>query len=112
MNIDDTFLNNLSIDTLFNVLSVRFKPEDHDGSLYKVCFNFSSGLVRSITLRNGVAVISNEAQNNCDLEVLTQEIELKRVLTGLKNPVSSISSGEIVVQGGNTEFLKFLAIFR
>ena len=79
---------------------------------YKVCFNFSSGLVRSISLRNGVAVISNEAQNNCDLEVLTQEIELKRVLTGLKNPVSSISSGEIVVQGGNTEFLKFLAIFR
>ena len=59
MNIDDTFLNNLSIDTLFNVLSVRFNPEDHDGSLYKVCFNFSSGLVRSITLRNGVAVISN-----------------------------------------------------
>jgi hypothetical protein len=59
-----------------------------------------------------VLLISNEAQNNCDLEVLTQEIELKRVLTGLKNPVSSISSGEIVVQGGNTEFLKFLAIFR
>jgi len=112
MNIDDTFLDNLSIDTLFNVLSVRFNPEDHDGSLYKVCFNFSSGLARSITLRNGIAVISSEALDNCELEVLTEEIELKRVLTGLKNPVSSISSGEIVVQGGNTEFLKFLAIFR
>ena len=112
MNIDDSFLNNLSIDTLFNVLAVRFNPEDHDGSLYKVCFNFSPGSSRSITLRNSVAVISNEAQNNCELEVLTEEIELKRVLTGLKNPVSSISSGEIVVQGSNTEFLKFLTIFR
>ena len=79
---------------------------------YKVCFNFSSGSSRSITLRNGIAVISSEASDNCELEVLSEEMELKKVLTGLKNPVSSISSGEIVVQGGNTEFLKFLAIFR
>ena len=80
--------------------------------LYTRYVNFSSGLSRSIALRNGVAVISSEAPDNCDLEVLTEEMELKKVLTGLKNPVSSISSGEIVVQGGNTEFLKFLAIFR
>ena len=41
LNIDDSILNQISIDTLFSVISVRFNPENHDKSLYKACFNFN-----------------------------------------------------------------------
>ena len=93
-------------------MSVRFNPNNHDGSLYKVCFNFTSGHSKIITLRNDVAVISDSNQKDCDLEIETEEIELKRILTGLKSPVSSIATGSIEISGGNTNFLKFLTLFR
>ena len=112
LNINDSILENISIHTLFDVMSVRFNPNNHDGSLYKVCFNFTSGYSKIITLRNDVAVISDSNQKDCDLEIETEEIELKRILTGLKSPVSSIATGSIEISGGNTNFLKFLTLFR
>ena len=112
LNINDSILENISINTLFDVMSVRFNPNNHDGSLYKVCFNFTSGHSKIITLRNDVAVISDSNQKDCDLEIETEEIELKRILTGLKSPVSSIATGSIEISGGNTNFLKFLTLFR
>ena len=112
LNINDSILENISIHTLFDVMSVRFNPNNHDSSLYKVCFNFTSGHSKIITLRNDVAVISDSNQEDCDLEIETEEIELKRILTGLKSPVSSIATGSIEISGGNTNFLKFLTLFR
>jgi len=112
LNIDDSILNQISIDTLFSVISVRFNPENHDKSLYKACFNFNSGLNRSIILRNDVAVISDNTDQVCNIEVKTNEIELKRVLTGLKSPITSLATGSIQTNGMNTEFLQFLSIFR
>jgi len=112
LNINDSILENISLNTLFDVMSVRFNPNNHDGSFYKVCFNFTSGHSKNITLRNDVAVISDKDQKDCDLKIETEEIELKRILTGLKSPVSSIATGTIEVTGGNTNFLQFLTLFR
>ena len=38
--------------------------------------------------------------------------ELKKVLTGLSNPVTSIASGDMQIEGGSVEFLQFLSKFR
>ena len=43
---------------------------------------------------------------------LVDEIEFKKVLIGMTNPVSSIASGNIFIDGGSVEFLQFLSKFR
>ena len=107
----EELLEQISIDTLFNVLSVRFNPEKTNEEL-TACFNFSSGISKNIDIRNDVAVVSDIKQQECDLHIKTDEIEFKKILVGLESPISSIASGKIEVEGGSTQFLQFLSMFR
>ena len=108
----EDLLHQISINTLFDVLSTRYNPESELINNYKVCFSFLSGKTKNITLRNKVAVISNNAEDNCDLKIISEEVEFKKTLTGLSNPVTQIASGELIVNGSATEFLNFLTKFR
>ena len=107
----DQLLEQISIDTLFDVLSVRFNPDEGNNEL-SACFIFSSGVIKNIDIRNKVAVVSNTKRDNCDLYIKTDEIEFKRILVGLENPVKSIASGKIEIVGGPNNFLQFLTRFR
>tara|TARA_B100001059_G_scaffold236315_1_gene286156 strand:- start:3803 stop:5566 length:1764 start_codon:yes stop_codon:yes gene_type:complete len=107
----DKLLEQISIDTLFDVLSVRFNPDQRYEEL-TACFNFSSGVTKNIVIRNKVAVVSNLKIEDCDLSIKTDEIEFKRVLVGLISPVKSIASGKIEVSGEATKFLQFLSKFQ
>ena len=107
----EELLEQISIDTLFNVLSVRFNPEKTNEEL-TACFNFSSGISKNIDIRNDVAVVSDIKQQECDLQIKTDEIEFKKILVGLESPISSLASGKIEVEGGSTQFLQFLSMFR
>ena len=102
----------ISIDTIFNILSVRLDPDKVFNKNLIVCFNFSSGLSKTILLRNQVAAISNNYSGICDISVTTSELNLKLTLSGLLNPVLAIASGDIEIDGSSTEFLKFLSYFR
>ena len=109
---NEELLEEISIDTFFDVLSVRFNPKKHNNNIFKVCFNFSSGVIKNITLRNSVAVISNSKETGCNIIIQTKEEEFKKILMGISNPITSIASGNIVVEGGNTAFLEFLTKFQ
>ena len=124
MELDDSFdgypeaerteegVKEISIDTILNILSVRLNPNKVIDQNTQVCFLFSSGLTRTITIRNQVASISSTIDTPCDITVKTSELNFKMALSGLLNPVMAIASGEIVVDGGNTNFLQFLSYFR
>lgn len=105
-------INEVSIDTLFSLLSVSLNPENIIKNNYRACFTFSSGTTKTITIRNNVAAVSNNLIQPCNLEVFGDELVFKMALSGLKSPVMAIASGEIEVRGGNTEFLQFLSSFR
>ena len=107
----EELLEQISINTLFNVLSVRFNPELTNEEL-TACFDFSSGITKNIDIRNDVAVVSDIKKKECDLYIKTDEIEFKKILVGFESPVSSIAPGKIEVTGGSTLFLKFLSMFR
>ena len=109
---NEELLEEISIDTFFDVLSVRFNPKKHNNDIFRVCFNFSSGVTKNITLRNSVAVISNSKQIDCNITIQTKEEEFKKILMGIGNPVASIASGNITVEGGNIAFLEFLTKFQ
>ncbi len=101
----------ISIDTIFSILSVRLDPDKVFNKNLIVCFKFSSGLSKTILLRNQVAAISNNYSGICDISVTTSELNLKLTLSGLLNPVLAIASGDIEIDGSSTEFLKFLSYF-
>ena len=107
----EELLEQISINTLFNVLSVRFNPELTNEEL-TACFDFSSGITKNIDIRNDVAVVSDIKKQECDLYIKTDEIEFKKILVGFESPVSSLASGKIEVIGGSTLFLQFLSMFR
>ncbi len=108
----EDLLHQISIDTLFDVLSTRYNPEEEFVNNYKVCFSFTSGIIKNITIRNKVAVVSNNIDGSCDLKITSEEIEFKKTLTGLSSPVAQIASGDLIVEGSSTEFLIFLTRFR
>ena len=108
----EELLKHISLDTLFSVLSTRYNPENNFNENYIVCFHFKSELLKNIILRNEVAVINSEVTKKCDLLVKMSELEFKKILTGLSNPVSSIATGDIEIEGEEVKFLQFLNIFR
>ena len=108
----EELLEYVSIDTLFDVLSTRYNPDKRINENTTICFLFSSGLRKNITIRNQVAVISNITEDDCLMTVTSDEIELKKVLTGWSNPVTSIASEKIQIEGNSVEFLQFLSKFR
>ena len=108
----EELLEYVSIDTLFDVLSTRYNPDKRINENTTICFLFSSGLRKNITIRNQVAVISNTTGDDCLMTITSDEIELKKVLTGWSNPVTSIASEKIQIEGNSVEFLQFLSKFR
>ena len=108
----EDLLNQISLDTFFSVLSVRFNPQKHDKSLFKACFEFDTDVIKNITLRNGVAAVDSNESKKCDLNIITNQDAFKKVLVGLENPISLLSSGKINVDGESIKFLEFLSKFR
>ena len=107
----ESLVNEINIDTIFSMLSVSLDPDNIFRDNYKACFRFENEKVRSITVRNSIAEIS-EDQNNCDLIIRTSEKSLKLSLAGIKNPIRLIASGEIKVEGSEVNFLRFLSSFK
>ena len=107
----ESLVNEINIDTIFSMLSVSLDPNNIFRDNYKACFRFENGKVRSITVRNSIAEIS-EDQNNCDLIIRTSEKSLKLSLAGIKNPIGLIASGEIKIEGSEVNFLRFLSSFK
>ena len=108
----EDLMKQMSLDTIFKILSVSYDPSKHDNSVYKVCFNFLSGINKTITLRNHVAAISENDLEDCNLSVTTDDFVFKKVLGGIQSPIGSIADGSIDIEGGNTAFLNFLLKFR
>ena len=103
-------LNEISMDMFFDILSVRLNPEKIDSSQYRVCFAFSSGLKRTITLRNKVAEVSS-IDSECNLEIESDDQVFKETLAGLRKPIITVASGTINTNGESTAFLRFLGYF-
>ena len=111
------FLSHLLLIVIFVVgkasYSETFNDEcDNFDVNYIACFNFHSGSSKKIILRNKVAVISNEIEKICDLSIRISQLEFKKILTGLSNPVTSIANGDIEINGDSVTFLQFLSVFR
>lgn len=109
---DGVMLNEIPIDMFFDVLSVNLNPAKVKASeLIYACFEFSSGLIKTMIVRNQIVQITDTAPDFCTFRINTSEETLKQVLAGLRNPVTAIASNDLIIDQ-DVAFLRFLASFK
>ena len=100
----------MAVSSLGTFYDLEVNPEKVKGIRQRVCFEFDSGNIKTITLRNQIAEVSSE-MTNCDILVKTSEQILKEALAGVRNPVMTVASGDLDTDGQRTNFLNFLSKF-
>ena len=109
---DAVMLNEIPIEMFFDVLSVNLNPAKVKATdLVYACFEFSSGLIKTMIVRNQIVQVTDVASDFCDFKINTSEEVLKQVLAGLRNPVTAIASNDLMIDK-DVAFLRFLASFR
>ena len=106
----EELLREISIDMFFDILAVRLNPEKMEPGEFRVCFSFTSGVKKSITLRNSVAEISS-LNVDCDIQVESEDQVFKEMLAGIRNPIFTVTSGTVNTNGNAASFLSFLSKF-
>lgn len=109
---ESSMLDQIPIDMFFDVLRVNLDPNKIDSDeKINVCFNFSSGITKSMIIRNQIAQITNHLLQNCSINVRSDDLLFKEVLAGIKNPVMEIANGNLIVDQ-DVKFLQLLMSFR
>jgi hypothetical protein len=62
-------------------------------------------------LRNQIAQIKDTLPSDCSINIQADEESFKQVLAGIKNPITEIANGNLIVDK-DVRFLKLLASFR
>jgi len=106
----ESLLKEISMDMFFDILAVRLNPEKIQPGEFRVCFSFSSGVQKSITLRNSIAEIASLTAD-CDIQVESDDQIFKEMLSGIRNPIIAITTGKINTNGEAASFLAFLNKF-
>ena len=106
----ESLLKEISMDMFFDILAVRLNPEKIKPGEFRVCFSFSSGVQKSITLRNSIAEIAS-LTTDCDIQVESDDQIFKEMLSGIRNPIITITTGKINTNGEAASFLAFLNKF-
>jgi len=111
-DIPDDFLASLPIDGFMAGMTTRLRAEETLQSNTKVRFEFSDvGRTFTVHLRRGVAALSEKSEPDPDVTIRTTAEVWKRIATKKRNPALAYAAGEVDVDGGIVEVIKFLALF-
>jgi alkyl sulfatase BDS1-like metallo-beta-lactamase superfamily hydrolase len=110
--IPDDFLDGLPIDAFMGGMVTRLKAEDALEINKIVGFEFSD-LNRFFTVhvRRGVAALRERKAAAPDLTIRTTSTTWKRIATKKRNPALAFAAGEVDVDGGVIDVVRFLALF-
>ena len=107
-----SMLEQIPMSMFFDVMRVNLNPKKVDpNQIITACFEFSSGLIKAMILRNQIAQIKDTLPSECSINIQADEETFKQVLAGIKNPITEIANGNLTVDK-DVRFLKLLASFR
>jgi len=111
-DIPDDFLASLPIDGFMAGMTTRLRAEDTLETNTVVRFVFGDvGRTFTVHIRRGVAALSEKAVANPDVTIRTTAEAWKRIAARKRNPALAFAAGEVEVDGGIIEVVKFLALF-
>lgn len=99
--------------TFFESLKVNLRAEDTLELLKVVQFHFPDTQEHfRVTLRRGILEVKAEDGVSADLDVTMNSDVWKEMLSGLRNPVAVMASGDIQATPGMVEFANFMRYFK
>ena len=111
-NLSDEILDTLPIGAFMAGMTTRLKAEDALELDTVVQFDFQDiGQSFTVHVRRGVAALAGRAADNPDVLIKTTAATWKRLATQKRNPAMAFAAGEVDVDGGIIEVVKFLTLF-
>ena len=111
-NLSDEILDTLPISAFMAGMTTRLKAEDALELDTVVQFDFQDiGRSFTVHVRRGVAALAERASKDPDVRIKTTAATWKRLATRKRNPAMAFAAGEVEVDGGIIEVVKFLGLF-
>ena len=110
---DRDLVHSIPLTAIFNSMAVNLNAEKSADVERVVGFRFSdTGDVFTVHVRRGVAEIQPSLPENPDNTVTVNSLVWKEIVAGMRNPALALVKGDVAIEGGTFELVKFLALFK
>ncbi len=106
-------LNGVPLEAIFRGMSVRFNPEKAGDVSKAVAFYFTdTGEKWTVTVRHGIAEVRPRSDSRAEITLKVNSKTWKEIAAGLRSPTLAYASGDVQVEGGTFDLVRFLSYFR
>ena len=110
---DRDLVHSIPLAAIFNAMAVNLNPEKSADVERVVGFRFpDTGDAFTVHVRRGVAEIQPRLPENPDNIVTVNSLVWKEIVAGMRNPALALVKGDVSIEGGTFELVKFLALFK
>jgi alkyl sulfatase BDS1-like metallo-beta-lactamase superfamily hydrolase len=110
---DRDLVHSIPLTAIFNSMAVNLNAEKSADVERVVGFRFpDTGDVFTVHVRRGVAEIQPRLPENPDNTVTVNSLVWKEIVAGMRNPALALVKGDVSIEGGTFELVKFLALFK
>ncbi len=97
---------------IFNGMAVRLDPEKSAETDRIVGFRFpDTGEAYTVHVRRGVAEVQPEFPENPEITLTVNAWIFKEIAAGMRNPATALVKGDIKIEGGAFDLIKFMRLF-
>lgn len=109
---EKSFIHGIPLVAIFEGMSVRLIPEKSLDADVTVGFRFpDTDEGYTIHVRRGVAEIQPRFPEEPDVTITVNSNTWKEIATRLRNPLAAFGAGDIKVEGGTLDLVRFLSMF-
>jgi alkyl sulfatase BDS1-like metallo-beta-lactamase superfamily hydrolase len=110
---DRDLVHSIPLAAIFNAMAVSLNAEKSADVERVVGFRFpDTGDAFTVHVRRGVAEIQQRLSENPDNTVTVNSLVWKEIVAGMRSPALALVKGDISIEGGTFELVKFLALFK
>jgi alkyl sulfatase BDS1-like metallo-beta-lactamase superfamily hydrolase len=110
---DRDLVHGIPLTAIFNAMAVSLNAEKSADVERVVGFRFpDTGEAFTVHVRRGIAEIQPRLSENPDNTVTVNSLVWKEIVAGMRNPALALVKGDVSIEGGTFELVKFLSLFK
>jgi alkyl sulfatase BDS1-like metallo-beta-lactamase superfamily hydrolase len=110
---DRDLVHSIPLKAIFNSMAVNLDPQKSADVDRVVGFRFpDTGKAFTVHVRRGVAEIQPRFPANPNNIVTVDSLVWKEIVAGMRSPTLALVKGDVTIEGGTFELVKFLALFK
>lgn len=105
-------VNGIPLSAIFNGMAVHLNAEKSKNSNKKALFIFTDTNEKwTVEVRRGIAEVQPFINGKPDITIKINSLVWKELAAKIRNPAKTFLSGDIEIEGGDFEFIKFMGLF-